>query len=428
MRMALFEDRHASDFHPLTLLRPVFELCCGHYSLRERLLRQLGVSSWGAFVRDPLAATYREQHPEAAVNDVDWLRQEPTLLINGRWLPVPADLKSIHPDEVGVVDGRAVYLTLDPSETVLLGDSDWGEMLDRIGQMRPRRVAASGKLLTRPWDLINHNPEQIALDFSSRWFPATPAAPRPDVALIGPAETIHIDPTAQLDPYVVIDARQGPVSIEAGAVIQSFTRIEGPCHVGLESRLFRANVRGGTTIGPNCRVGGEIEASILQEFVNKYHDGFLGHSYVSPWVNLGAETTNSDLKNDYSPVSVPLSGESVKTGCMKVGCFIGDFTKTGIGSLFNTGSSIGVMCLVLPDGELLPKFVPSFASVRRGVITPGLSVERNLVAARIAMERRNTELTPTLVRLLKHVYQQTRAEHDAAVERSRATSREWSPR
>ena len=86
------------------------------------------------------------------------------------------------------------------------------------------------------------------------------------------------------------------------------------------------------------------------------------------------------------------------------------------------------MCLVLPDGELLPKFIPSFASVRRGVITPGLSVERNLAAAKMAMERRNMELTTATVRLLKQVYQQTRAEHDAAVDRSRAPSPEWLPR
>src|SRR5207253_6628464 len=108
------------------------------------------------------------------------------------------------------------------------------------------------------------------------------------------------------------------ISVEAGAVIQSFTRLEGPCHVGTQSQLFRANVRGGTTIGPVCRVGGEIEASILHGYVNKYHDGFLGHSYLCPWVNLGALSTNSDLKNDYSIVRVPLEGRSVDTGLSKV--------------------------------------------------------------------------------------------------------------
>jgi hypothetical protein len=96
----------------------------------------------------------------------------------------------------------------------------------------------------------------------------------------------------------VLDATQGPISVDAGAVIQSFTRLEGPCHVGIGARLFRANIQKGTTIGPFCRVGGEVEASILHGYVNKYHEGFLGHSYLCPWVNLGALSTSSDLKND----------------------------------------------------------------------------------------------------------------------------------
>ncbi|HEY4261332.1 MAG TPA: hypothetical protein VGM98_14290, partial [Schlesneria sp.] len=166
-----------------------------------------------------------------------------------------------------------------------------------------------------------------------------------------------------------------------------------------------------------CRVGGEIEGAILHGYVNKYHDGFLGHSYVCPWVNLGALTTNSDLKNDYSTVRVPLSGDSIESGEMKVGCFIGDHTKTAIGSLFNTGSSIGIMSLILPDGELLPKHVPSFSRIWHGELIDGLPLEKGLATARAAMERRSKRLTSAQEILLRRVHAMTHAERERAIGR-----------
>ena len=122
--------------------------------------------------------------------------------------------------------------------------------------------------------------------------------------------------------------------------------------------------RAGTTLGPNCRVGGKVEASIFQGHSNKYHEGFLGHSYVGEWVNLGAGTQNSDLRNDYGDVSVTVNGQTVNTGQAKVGCFLGDHTKMGLGTLLNTGTNIGVCCNLLPSRNLRArqKYVPSYAS------------------------------------------------------------------
>ena len=417
MRVAFFEDQTASQFHPLTLCRPVFELVCGQFSLRERVLRTLDVHQWGAFMRPYLAEKYREEHPEALVNATDWLTDGPTIFLNGRWLPDTEALLHIEPDDVGVIDGKLAYLTVDPAETPLL--TAWDETLEPLHQLaRSRqRVDAGGSLVSRPWDLVEHNSRQLVWDFIASGYPPVTADPGEHVALLGPPDYIHIDAAAKIDPFVVLDARQGPISIDPGVVIQSFTRIEGPCHVGLGSELFRANVRGGTTIGVQCRVGGEIESSILHGFVNKYHDGFLGHSYVCPWVNLGAQTSNSDLKNDYSAVKVPLTGELIDSGLTKVGCFIADHSKTAINSLFNTGSSIGVMGMLLPGGELLPKHVPSFTTVWHGQLAPGLPLDRLLSAARAAMDRRNCELTAGGERLLWHVHQITRQERDNAIAR-----------
>lgn len=415
MRVAFFEDEQVSQFTPIALLRPVFELLCGHFSIRDRVLRHLPVRDWGALCRDSLVPTYGEQHPEARLNDRAWLAQDSTLLINGRWLCAPSDLPRCDPDAVGVIDGEVAWLTLDPLETTVLFAQDLSQALAQIGRTR-RRVKSPGRLAKYPWDLVAHNGEQISLDHRDRQI--APGPPQPARAsVVGLIDDLYIDPTAEVDPFVVVDVRNGPVYIDVGAKVQAFTRIEGPCYIGRETQLFRTNLREGTSIGPVCRVGGEVEASILQGYVNKYHDGFLGHSFVSPWCNLGALTTNSDLKNDYSAVSVPLAGESVSTGEMKVGCFLGDHTKTAIGSLFNTGTAVGVMCQILPAGELMPKHIPSYTRLWHGEIVEGFPLDACLATARAAMNRRGVELTEAQERLLRDVYHATREERQRAFHR-----------
>ena len=139
---------------------------------------------------------------------------------------------------------------------------------------------------------------------------------------------------------VVADTTHGPVVIGAGAVVTAFTRLEGPCAVGRGTQRLGAKVRAGTTLGPNCRIGGEVEASIVQGHTNKYHDGFLGHAYVGEWVNLGAGTANSDLRNDYGEVTrAAHGGPGGRPGQAKVGCFLGDHTRTGLGRMLNTGTA-----------------------------------------------------------------------------------------
>ncbi len=171
-------------------------------------------------------------------------------------------------------------------------------------------------------------------------------------ALVGPSDRLSIHESARIDPYTVFDTTNGPITIGPGVIVQPFTRIEGPCFIARDTQLFRANLRGGVSLGPNCRIGGEVEEAIVHGHSNKYHEGFLGHAYVGEWVNLGAITSNSDLRNDYGEVFVPLGGDPVGTGQAKVGCFLGDHTRTGLGSMMNTGTAVGVMCNILPAGPL----------------------------------------------------------------------------
>src|SRR5262249_49974980 len=167
-----------------------------------------------------------------------------------------------------------------------------------------------GCLIRHPWDLIEHNAEQLLLDWQAR----THANHTHNLAAVGPAERLEVHESARIDPFVVAETTGGPVVIDRDARIDAFTRLEGPCYIGPHSYILGAKIRAGTTVGPHCRVGGEVEASILHGYSNKYHDGFLGHSYVGEWVNLGAGTHNSDLRNDYGEVRVIVNGEPVATG------------------------------------------------------------------------------------------------------------------
>jgi UDP-N-acetylglucosamine diphosphorylase/glucosamine-1-phosphate N-acetyltransferase len=275
-----------------------------------------------------------------------------------------------------------------------------------------------GEWMTRPWDLVARNGAHLERDFLEVGRPGVTNRHLTTMALVGPSDRLSIHDTARIDPYTVFDTTNGPISLGPNTWVQPFTRIEGPCAIGAETQLFRANLRGCVTIGPNCRIGGEVEAAIVHGYSNKYHEGFLGHAYVGEWVNLGAITSNSDLRNDYGEVRVPLQGDPIPTGQAKVGCFIGDHTRTGMGSMLNTGTAIGVMCNVLPAGILLPKHVPSFTAVLYGRVAPGFSLDQVFQTARIVMDRRGKSFNEAEEQLYRTLYDQTRLERERAFQRS----------
>jgi UDP-N-acetylglucosamine diphosphorylase/glucosamine-1-phosphate N-acetyltransferase len=244
-------------------------------------------------------------------------------------------------------------------------------------------------------------------------------------ALRGSRNDVFIAAGARLHPMVVIDAEHGPVYIDQGAEIHPFTRIEGPCYIGPHSILLGAKCREGNSIGPMCRVGGEVEESIIQGYSNKYHDGFLGHAYVGEWVNLGALTTNSDLKNDYTTVEVSLDGKgAIDTGSTKVGALIGDHAKTSIGTLLNTGAYVGAMALIAATGKPLPKFIPSFAWFLEGVVTKGFGKRKLYETAQTAMGRRKRVWTAAQQAMWDEIFRLTEGPRMEAVKKGRRALRQ----
>ncbi len=413
MRWFLFEDSAVEQLYPIALARPVFELICGREGLRRRVQRWFPSAEWGVVIRPWLAEVYNEEQPEALVNQFDGIGTSSVLMINGRWIPDRRlTIDDVTMDNAGYVDGHLAWIALEPEEASLLSSVDFDQVLMSIARSR-RVVEASGIMMSRPWDLINRNARQLELDFADEGVSQHLSADQ--VQYLGDPSDVYVSEQTEIDPYVVIDARSGPVSIDRDVRIQSFTRIEGPCHISRGARIFRGVIRRGTTIGAWCRVGGEIEESILHAYVNKYHEGFLGHSYVCPWVNLGAMTTTSDLKSDYSSVSVPLQGDMIDSESTKIGSFIGDHSKTAIDSMFNTGSSVGVMAMVLPGGRLLPRHIPSFCNVSFGELAMEWPLEQAIQTARAALERRGCELTQASETLLRKLHELTANERIAAV-------------
>ncbi len=405
MRLCLFEDRGVHNLEPLTLTRPAFDLLCGACTLGERQTRAFAVREVGALVRPGLADLCREAHPEMPVNDRAWLRAGPTILVNTRWLPPAHGIADAHTACVALVGAEVAYALLpsipECDADLLNGALDaWKEKLPRID--------AGGQMVRYLWHLVEHNAQMLGADVA--WFRAQLHAPsRPaGMGVIGSEEGLVVHPDAVVEPFVVADTRGGPVMIDRGAVIQSFSRLEGPCYVGPQSRILGAKLRGGT-VGPNCRVGGEFEANILLGYSNKYHDGFLGHSYIGAWVNLAAGTQVSDLRNDYGPVRVTINGERVATGLTKVGSFLGDHTKTGLGALLNTGTVAGAFCNLLPSGGLLPQVVPSFCSYSMGQLQERSDLKQLFATADLAMRRRGCELTEAYRDRLFMLYDETAA-------------------
>ncbi|MDG3004591.1 putative sugar nucleotidyl transferase [Paludisphaera mucosa] len=430
MRLCLVEDAAAAGLEPLTLTRPVYDLWLGCSTLGEKIARAFGVGPGpqrrGALIRNHLADVQRRREPHVVINDRDWLARGPLVVARGRWVPPEGFEPPAAGPWVGLCDGKPACAWVGPDDVLGLewnGVDDWfdGVLAGCPGE------EIGGEWIERPWDLVAANARHIERDFARERRPAVSNRQLATLALVGPSDRLRLHETARIDPYTVFDTTGGPIVVGSGVWIQPFTRVEGPCYIGPETQLFRANIRGAVSIGPNCRIGGEVEASIVQGYSNKYHEGFLGHAYIGEWVNLGAITSNSDLRNDYGEVMVPLQGDPVPTGQAKVGCFVGDHTRTGMGSMLNTGTSIGVMCNVLPAGLLLPKHVPSFAAVLYGRVAPGFPVDELFATARIVAGRRGKVFDEADERLYLTLFEQTRLERERAFQRSSQPRRDSWP-
>jgi UDP-N-acetylglucosamine diphosphorylase / glucose-1-phosphate thymidylyltransferase / UDP-N-acetylgalactosamine diphosphorylase / glucosamine-1-phosphate N-acetyltransferase / galactosamine-1-phosphate N-acetyltransferase len=418
MRLIVFDRPTGKriNFHPLALGRPIFELRCGMTSLIDQLIAKFAAKETACFVPPYLAEVYRAQSGRT-VNDVQTLCGDDLLVIDARVKAADLKLSATGPSLAGCdAEGEVLYVRLAKNDLSKVKTGSLDAFLESAKSALPK-AAEPIAVWNYAWDLVLANPAQITADFQDAGRSGIEGAVEEPRAIRGSLKDVYVAAGAKVHPFVVLDAERGPIYLDEGVEIHPYTRIEGPCYVGKKSILLGCKCREGNSIGPMCRVGGEVEQSILQGYSNKYHDGFLGHSYVGEWVNLGALTTNSDLKNDYSNVTVVLDGRrSVSTGSIKFGCLIGDHVKTSIGTLLPTGAYLGGMSMLVTDGKPLPKFFPGFSWFTAGKLSPDIDQQRLYEIAKSAMRRRGCEWTAAAEKMWDEIFSLTAGERQAALE------------
>jgi len=418
----LFDDAVARTWDPFAQTRPVGEILFGAFLLRERTERFFGLPA-AANIAAPGLEGFEEEGAPPAIPAALVPRDGTRIVVSTRFVPDishPASLDAsgaIQSATRGlqvarlVAGGATVGWILPPGVTLppqLLSDGATPE--DPAGGV-PLDIEMAGGCLSAPWELVEANADRLIRDLSSIADPPLPGGNQllpdlPGVIRIGDAD-VTAAADVEVDPGVVLDTRPGPIHLAAGVRIRSFTTLVGPAFIGPGSLLVGGVIEA-VSCGPVCRLRGEISSSVILGYTNKAHDGYLGHSLVGRWVNLGAFTTNSDLKNNYGSIRVPRGPESeVDTGRIKVGVFLGDHVKTGIGTLMGAGTVVGAGSNVF-GGGITPRWLPPFSWAGPQGTTPWL-LDPFLETASRAMSRREVNLSSGMQGLL------TRAWHSAHV-------------
>ena len=409
--LCIFEDEGFHNLLPLSYFRPVYDLRCGIMSLREKIERLYGFRHPALHSRNYLTSSLRERNPSLNINE---LRGTSCLFVNGRVLADAPLRKNIPPAGKDVL-----YLTGD---TVIAARVS-GTALERIAGHMPEvftpdifdgltREAVEVSLISYPWHLVQANGSQIEADVKVLARTSKQRAAKGKIytgAHLINKKDIVIGKNSRVKPGTVLDAEEGPIYIGNDVTIFPNATVEGPAFIG-EGSFIKAGAKiyGSTSIGPMCKVGGEVEGTIIHAYANKQHDGFLGHAYLGMWVNLGADTNNSDLKNNYGNVKVTIDGNTVDSHSMFVGLTMGDHSKSAINTMFNTGTVVGVSSNVFGAG-FPSKTIPSFTWGGADALEV-YDIEKSLGVARKVMARRKWEMTPADEQLFRQIFELTRPE------------------
>ncbi len=411
--LILFEDKEVKNLFPLTLSRPVYDLRCGILTLGEKIRSHYPDVDSVFFTRSYLKDVVKQNHPTHLVNEVPQ-DLEKALFVNGRVME--NNLGSLLPfdgEDVVLKNGDVIIAARLSGENLKKALGDLTSFTPEENLQGFDTQETEIKYVTYQWDLVSRNGEQIIVDFDKlvdRSQPMTLGKVYAGVNMINP-NNIFIDKDAKIKPGVVLDAEEGPIYIGKGATVMANAVIEGPCYIGEKTKIkVAAKIYENTSIGPVCKVGGEVEESIIHSYSNKQHDGFLGHAYLGQWVNLGADTNNSDLKNNYGNVKVFINDEPVDSGSMFVGLTMGDHSKSGINTMFNTGTVVGFSSNVY-GGGFPPKYLPSFSwggaeSLQTYDLTKAMQVAERVMA------RRDVPFTEADKKLFEAIFEMTKAERD----------------
>lgn len=412
MNVCIFEDSGFSELLPLTYTRPVFELKCGIFSLREKIEQRFPDARMSLICRKELQDVLAED--KNIRHDINSLNDEDTLFVNGRAILDDVALAAFDPgvERLYVNEEEIIAAMIMKGSVDLVGSTiGTGFSLEPVKKLERKKITA--KTLKYFWDFVAINDIEIAKDFERMGRPGEiHGTIYPRVTLIE-QQSIFVGHDTTIKSGTVLDAEEGPIYIGRETTILPNVTIIGPVFIDDNCKINAgAKIYPGTSIGFGSKVGGEVAETIIQSLSNKQHDGFLGHSYLGQWVNLGADTNNSDLKNNYSDVHVEINGKKINSQTQFVGSAIGDHSKTAINTMLNTGTVIGAFSNVF-GGGFPPKYIPSFTWGGAG----GLSehdFEKAMITANRVMNRRQRELTPALESCYRSIFKLTGPERIAA--------------
>ena len=392
MQLVIFEDDATAQLNPLALSKPAFEITCGGYRLSE-LLAQLQCPM-RALVRPHLQSLIAADHRFDIHNS-----QELLLAVNARLVPNVANLQSIRKIAEDAKPGvsrnnGAIAVAVFP-KTRDLEFSNPSDFCDAIDAFQLPRFEDDFPLIEYPHDIIKRH----VCEFGSNLLLRLQQGQYRQID----EGVFSSDPKMVIDDTVRFDAQCGPIVFERGVKIRPFVFLRGPAHFADNVRINEhCSIKDNVFVGANSKVGGEIEESIIEPYSNKQHHGYLGHSYVGSWVNLGAGTCNSDLKNTYGNIRCEYGDKRVDTEMQFLGCMIGDYTKTAVNTSIFTGKVIGA-CSALYG--FVTSNVPSFANYARsfGQVTdmpPNVIIDMQ----RRMFARRQLEQQPRDVQLIEQMY------------------------
>ena len=386
MNYILFDGPARTALLPFTFTRPVADILIGILTIRQKWEMYLG-STTTTLTEEYLS----EKYP--------MVEMEQNVMINASFLPNPTLVEMIQ----GLKSNQAIFkgdeviafFTNDEQEQV---DFDTYEIID---------YSEDCLTVQNTWDIFAKNDTALRADFELVTQDRKSQPIPKSVNVIAP-ENIFIEEGAKLE-FVTLNASTGPIYIGKDAEIMEGSVIRGPfalCEgagVKLASKVY-----GATTVGPYSKIGGEVNNSVLFAYSNKGHDGFLGNSVLGEWCNIGADSNNSNLKNNYEEVKL-WSYETegfAKTGLQFCGLMMGDHSKCGINTMFNTGTVVGVSANIFGSG--FPRnFVPSFSWGGAGGFTT-YTTSKAFATAKLVMSRRNVEFDEKEKSILEHVFEETK--------------------
>lgn len=376
MQLIVFDDSSLNLFHPLTLTRSLGQTTIGKYTVLERYLHVLNLKEGFISTAESLQKLYETP------------KDGESLWINSRVVPTEHFIEQINnlPTNTALKQNEQILA----AKTAQVQFNSWEDTISVEGHV----------LLNNITDVFRFAGDFIAFDFAHH------AVIRPSLAsyqlLFGDFERLSISSSAKLL-NCTLNTIDGPIIIDSGAEIQEGVHLRGPLYIGKNAQVkMGARISGPTSIGEECRIGGEVVNCVILPYSNKGHDGFLGNAVLGSWVNLGADTNGSNLKNNYSEISIQLEFEkqNIQTGLLFCGPLIGDHSKTGINTMLNTATYIGVASNVF-GSDFPEKCIPSFSW--KDSSTPH-QFEKAIQTAERMMARRGKEMSEVEREVLKHIY------------------------